>query len=102
MGADMHTAYARRKNGLEDVDYSNLTTDPDEQSWLEEVLGDTYGLAIYQEQAMRLGQVISGFDDGQRSVLRKAIGKKKQDLMDQCYSWWIQGLRRNTAMTAMS
>ena len=91
MGADMHTTYARRKNGLEEADYSNLTTDPEEEEWLAEVLGDTYALAIYQEQAMRLGQVIAGFDDKQRSVLRKAIGKKKQDLMDQCYTWWIEG-----------
>lgn len=91
MGADMHHTYARRKNGLEEIDYSNLTTDPEEEQWLSSVLGDTYGLAIYQETAMRLGQVIAGFDDKQRSVLRKAIGKKKQDLMDQCYTWWIEG-----------
>lgn len=91
MGADMHHTYARRKNGLEEIDYSALTSDPEEEEWLSSVLGDTYGLAIYQETAMRLGQVIAGFDDKQRSVLRKAIGKKKQDLMDQCYTWWIQG-----------
>lgn len=94
MGADMHTSYARRKNGLEEVDYSNLTTNPEEEEWLAEVLGDTYALAIYQEQAMRLGQVIAGFDDKQRSVLRKAIGKKKQDLMDQCYTWWLDGAEK--------
>ncbi|MGN7187552.1 DNA polymerase III subunit alpha [Microbacterium enclense] len=83
LSAGMHTSYALRKNGHEQVDYEYLTSDPSEQSWLATVLGDTYGLMVYQEQLMRLGTVIAGFDVAERSLLRKAVGKKKRDLMEQ-------------------
>lgn len=91
MGEDLHHVYARRKNGLEEASYDELTSDEDEQQWLGTVLDDTHAVPVYQEQAMQLGAVVSGFDDKQRSVLRRAIGKKKKDLMDQCYTWWMQG-----------
>lgn len=91
MGADMHHTYARRKNGEEEPSYHQLTADPDEVKWLDTVLGVTYALPIYQEAVMQLGTVVAGFDDHQRSVLRKAIGKKKQKLMDQAKVWWDDG-----------
>lgn len=81
LAANMHTAYARRKNGLEPVDYSWATTDPTEQQWLHTVLGETYGLIVYQESMMRLGTLLAGFNTQETSKLRKAVGKKKKDLM---------------------
>src|SRR5699024_8821001 len=60
-------------------------------AWLHDVLGETYQAALYQEQAMRLGRVVAGFDDKQRSTLRRAIGKKNKDLMDQVKGWWFEG-----------
>ena len=83
--------YAAKKHGRQPESYERLTTDEDEIEWLADVLDETYQSVVYQEQGMRLGQVVAGFDDIQRSTLRKAIGKKKQDLMDQCSEWWFDG-----------
>lgn len=91
ISAKMPEDYAAKKHGRRDESYDRLTTDSDEIDWLDTVLGETFQNVVYQEQAMRLGQVVAGFDDVQRSTLRKAIGKKKQDLMDQCSGWWFDG-----------
>lgn len=79
--AGMHTMYAERKAGIQDVDYSRLTTDPTEQAAIDSVLGETYGTFVYQEQLMRLGTVVAGFDAAARSKLRKAVGKKIKSVM---------------------
>ncbi|MET4144044.1 DNA polymerase III subunit alpha [Arthrobacter sp. UYCo732] len=76
LAAKVPDRYAARKNGLEEVDYNQFTADKTEQEWIAKVLGDTYGVFVFQESLMRLGTVISGFDASQRSVLRKAVGKK--------------------------
>ena len=83
LAAKVPDAYARRKHGLEPVDYNQFTTDPVEQEWIAKVLGETNGLFVFQESLMRLGTVIAGFDAGQRSVLRKAVGKKIKAKMDE-------------------
>jgi DNA polymerase-3 subunit alpha len=89
--AGMHTAYARRKAGLEEVTYTDFTRDPVETEWIDSVLGATYGMAIYQETIMRLSTVVAGFNGAQRSRLRKAMGKKKQSEMDACLDMWTEG-----------
>lgn len=76
LAAKVPDRYAARKNGLEEVDYDQFTSNKIEQEWIAKVLGDTYGVFVFQESLMRLGTVISGFDASQRSVLRKAVGKK--------------------------
>jgi DNA polymerase-3 subunit alpha len=68
MGANMHNDYADRKNGRKPVTYLH----PD----LEEVLGDTYGLMIYQESVMRVAQKVAGYSLAEADNLRKACGKK--------------------------
>lgn len=83
LAAKVPDAYARRKHGLEPVDYDQFTSDPVEQEWIAKVLGETNGLFVFQESLMRLGTVIAGFDAGQRSVLRKAVGKKIKAKMDE-------------------
>lgn len=50
---------------------------------LEPILKNTYGICVYQEQVMRIAQVMGGFTLGQADILRKAMGKKKKELMDQ-------------------
>ena len=65
--------YARRKRGLEDVTYG----DPR----MEEILSETYGQILYQEQAMLLSRDLAGFTGGLMDTLRKAIGKKLMDKM---------------------
>ena len=83
LAAKVPDIYARRKNGLEEVDYDQFTSDKVEQEWIATVLGDTFGVFVFQESLMRLGTVIAGFDAAQKSVLRKAVGKKKKSEMDK-------------------
>ncbi|WP_192496682.1 DNA polymerase III subunit alpha [Pseudoclavibacter sp. CFCC 13796] len=94
MGAGMHETYARRKTGREAVDYSYLTDDPDEARWIDTVLGETYGVFVYQEELMRLGTVVAGFDAAMRSKLRKAVGKKKRALLDEVFTALRDGAGR--------
>jgi DNA polymerase III subunit alpha len=73
MAANMHNDYADRKNGRKPVEHLHEDA--------EELLGDTYGLMIYQEQMMRVSQKFAGYSLADADNLRKAAGKKKRDLM---------------------
>jgi DNA polymerase-3 subunit alpha len=73
MSVNMHNDYADRKNGRKPVSYFH----PD----AEEILGDTYGLMIYQESVMRVSQRFAGYSLAEADNLRKACGKKKPELM---------------------
>ncbi|MFH0711815.1 MAG: DNA polymerase III subunit alpha [archaeon] len=67
--------YANRKHGRESVTYPH--------SKAKEILASTYGIMVYQEQVMQLSRALAGFSAGDSDVLRKAIGKKKLDLMEK-------------------
>jgi DNA polymerase III subunit alpha len=71
MGMDQ--VYIRRKLGQEQVRYAH----PD----LAEVLQPTYGVIVYQEQVMRIAQILAGFSLAEADVLRKAVGKKDSELI---------------------
>ena len=58
---------------------------------LEEILGETYGIIVYQEQVMRIAVKIAGFSMAQADLLRKAMGKKKQDIIDREGETFIKG-----------
>ncbi|MGH9274901.1 MAG: DNA polymerase III subunit alpha, partial [Acidimicrobiales bacterium] len=73
MAANMHNDYADRKNGRKPIEHLH----PD----AEEVLGDTYGLMIYQESLLRVAQKFAGFSLAEADLLRRACGKKKRDLI---------------------
>ena len=73
MAANMHNDYADRKNGRKPISYLH----PD----MAEVLGDTYGLCIYQEGMMRLAQKFAGYSLEESDNLRKAAGKKIREVM---------------------
>ena len=83
MAANMHRDYADRKNGRQPVSYLH----PD----LEEVLGDTYGLMIYQESVMRVAQKIAGYDLAEADNLRKACGKKIRALIQAEREKFVEG-----------
>jgi DNA polymerase-3 subunit alpha len=83
MGSDMHMSYARRKNGQEEIVYDHPSLEP--------VLGETFALFVYQEQVMKLAQVLAGFTLPEADTLRKAIGKKKADVMEKLQSKFIDG-----------
>ena len=87
MAANMHNDYADRKNGRKPVEYFH----PD----AEEVLGDTYGLMIYQESVMRVAQKFAGYSLAEADNLRKACGKKIRELMAKERAKFVDGCERH-------
>jgi len=83
MGVNMHYDFADRKNGRQKVEYFH----PD----AEAVLGDTYGLMIYQESVMRVAQRFAGYSLAEADNLRKACGKKVRELMEKERSKFEEG-----------
>jgi len=62
---------------------------------LEPILKETYGVALYQEQVMQIVRAVAGFTLGQADVLRRAMGKKKKDLMAQQQALFTEGAAKN-------
>ena len=91
MGANSHTNYALRKNGLQEI----TPIHPELEEPLREVLGGTYGLIIYQEQVMSVAQKLAGFSLGQADILRRAMGKKKKSELDKQFAGFQQGMLDN-------
>jgi DNA polymerase-3 subunit alpha len=87
MGVNAHTDYALRKNGLQEVSYIH----PHLEEALKPILADTYGLIVYQEQIMKLAQVIAGYSLGEADILRRAMGKKKKSEMDMQWERFSSG-----------
>ncbi|HEY5170194.1 MAG TPA: DNA polymerase III subunit alpha [Acidimicrobiia bacterium] len=87
MAQNWHTEYAERKNGRKPV----LFDHPD----LEEILGPTFGLMIYQEQLMRVSQKLAGYSLEEADNLRKATGKKIRELIVKERSKFVEGCVRN-------
>jgi DNA polymerase-3 subunit alpha len=83
MAANMHNDYADRKNGRKPIDY--LHDD------LAELLGDTYGLMIYQESVMRVAQKFAGYSLADADNLRKACGKKVRELIQKEREKFVDG-----------
>lgn len=88
MGADSHNKYARRKNGREPIEPIH----PALATALEPVLGETYGLIVYQEQVMAIAQVLAGFSLGAADNMRRAMGKKKKEELDKQYAGFEAGM----------
>jgi DNA polymerase-3 subunit alpha len=74
MSAKLHTRYAERKHGREAVTYLHPA--------LTDILEGTYGILVYQEQALEIAKRIAGFTLGEADLLRRAIGKKKPKEME--------------------
>jgi len=79
--------YVARRSGRKPVTYPH----PD----LKEVLEDTYGLPIYQDQIMLIAQKLAGFSLAEADILRKAMGKKKKDIMRSLQEKFIAGCNAN-------
>ncbi|KQP66757.1 DNA polymerase III subunit alpha [Nocardioides sp. Leaf285] len=89
MGADSHNKYARRKTGREPVEAIH----PELAEPLEDILGETYGLIVYQEQVMAIAQKLAGYSLGQADILRRAMGKKKKSELDKQFEGFSQGMK---------
>ena len=75
--------YIERKQGLSEPDYLHPL--------LEDVLKETYGVIIYQEQVMQIAQILSGYSLGEADLLRRAMGKKKKEEMDKQRVRFVDG-----------
>ncbi len=80
---DLIPRFVARKHGQETVEYPH--------PMLEPVLKPTYGLPVYQEQVMQMAQIMGGYSLGGADLLRRAMGKKKQEEMDKQRSIFIKG-----------
>lgn len=76
-------SFIRRKRGAEAVEYPHPL--------LEEILSDTFGIMVYQEQIMQTAQIIGGFTLGQADILRRAMGKKKEKEMQSMLRNFVEG-----------
>jgi DNA polymerase-3 subunit alpha len=91
MGENSHNNYADRKNGRKPVEPIH----PELSEPLQEILGGTYGLIVYQEQVMAIAQKVAGFTLGRADLLRKAMGKKNKEILDKEYIPFEAGMKEN-------
>ena len=87
IGSGMVDDFIKRKRGLVPIKY--------ELPQLKEILKETYGVIVYQEQVMKIANVLAGFSLGQADLLRRAMGKKKPEDMEKQKERFIKGARDN-------
>ncbi len=91
MGANAHNDYADRKNQRKPV----VPIHPEFAESLAEILGDTHGLIVYQEQVIAIAQKVAGYSLGKADLLRRAMGKKKKEILDKEFAPFAAGMRAN-------
>ena len=89
MGADSHTNYALRKTGRQKVEPIH----PELAEPLADILDTTYGLIVYQEQIQQIAQRVAGYSLGQADLLRRAMGKKKKEVLEAEFKPFSSGMR---------
>jgi DNA polymerase-3 subunit alpha len=97
MGVNAHTNFALRKNGKQELipldPQLKGKLQPEMVEALEPILGMTYGLVIYQEQVMEIAQKLAGYTLGNADLLRRAMGKKKKEVLDAEYVPFSEGMK---------
>jgi DNA polymerase-3 subunit alpha len=91
MGANSHTNYALRKNGQQPI----TPIHPELAEPLADILDTTYGLIVYQEQVMAIAQRVAGYSLGAADLLRRAMGKKKKEILDKEKVPFAAGMAEN-------
>lgn len=94
LGQHMDQWYVERKHGRQEVTYDHPALEP--------ILKETYGIILYQEQVMNIAKVLAGFTLGQADTLRKAMGKKKADLMAAMKIKFVEGCQANGTETVQA
>ncbi|MFI7054308.1 DNA polymerase III subunit alpha [Streptosporangium canum] len=89
MEMNAHTNYALRKTGRQPVEPIH----PELEQALEPILGDTYHLVVFQEQVMAIAQQLAGYSLGAADMLRRAMGKKKKEVLDAEWDRFSAGMR---------
>ena len=91
MGANSHTNYAYRKTGRQQIEPIH----PQLAEPLAEILDTTYGLIVYQEQVQQIAQKVAGYTLGKADLLRRAMGKKKKEVLDAEFVPFSEGMKAN-------
>ncbi|MGW4793631.1 DNA polymerase III subunit alpha [Nonomuraea sp. NPDC004297] len=91
MAANAHTNYAHRKNARQDIEPIH----PELKDALEPILGPTFHLLVYQEQIMAVARELAGYTLGGADLLRRAMGKKKKEILDAEFANFQSGMRGN-------
>ncbi|OZM81585.1 DNA polymerase III subunit alpha [Pseudonocardia sp. MH-G8] len=89
MAMNTHNNYADRKNGRQRVEPIH----PELAEPLREILAETHGLVVYQEQIMQIAQRVAGYSMGRADVLRRAMGKKKKEVLEEEFGGFHAGMR---------
>lgn len=84
---EMIPSFINRKHGREPIEYDH--------PWLKEILSETYGIMVYQEQVMQIASKLARYSLGEGDVLRRAMGKKDMDQMAQQRQKFLQGAHEN-------
>lgn len=91
MGVNAHWDYADRKNGRKPI----TPIHPELEEPLKDILAETYGLIVYQEQIMRISQKVANYTAGEADNFRKAMGKKKPEVLAKQYEKFAGGMTEN-------
>ncbi len=94
LGSEMVELFIKRKRGQKEIDY--------EHPMLEPILKDTYGVILYQEQVIEIASKLAGFTKGQADILRRAMGKKEPEVMDQQRRNFVRGAAANKISEAVA
>ncbi|WP_433679484.1 DNA polymerase III subunit alpha [Nocardia sp. CA-119907] len=89
MGMNAHNDYADRKNDRQEV----KPIHPELEEPLKDILGETYGLIVYQEQIMHVAQKVAGYSLGRADILRRAMGKKKAEVLAAEFEGFEAGMQ---------
>ncbi|GAA1271404.1 DNA polymerase III subunit alpha [Saccharothrix xinjiangensis] len=91
MGANSHTNYALRKNKQQEI----VPIHKELEESLADILDTTYGLIVYQEQVMAIARKVAGYTLAQADLLRRAMGKKKKEILDKEFTGFEKGMVDN-------
>jgi DNA polymerase-3 subunit alpha len=91
MGANAHNEYADRKNGRKPITPIHAEL----EAALADILDETYGVIVYQEQVMAIAQKVAGYSLGKADLLRRAMGKKKKEILEKEFVPFCQGMQEN-------
>ncbi len=91
MGMNAHNDYADRKNGRQAI----KPIHPELEEPLRDILAETYGLIVYQEQIMRIAQKVASYSLARADILRKAMGKKKREVLEKEFEGFSDGMKAN-------
>ncbi|AZA11749.1 DNA polymerase III subunit alpha [Corynebacterium gerontici] len=91
MGVNAHNDYADRKNGRKPIEPIH----PELEEALKDILEETYGLIVYQEQIMEISRKLANYTAGEADGFRKAMGKKKPEVLAKEYAKFSQGMFDN-------